>query len=158
MFLPIFNKWNYKFEKKNPFFLPESRSRDPQVACPKKHFFDDGLGYKSLVNEWFIEWLLLLCQEWLLRLLFPRMHLFSPGCSLLKWRTSTKCFHIGRVIQYAFTYIYIGVLGMKILIYLILNKLVRSCLLMSLRWHGDTLWYIFTDKYVMLTCIFNFWK
>lgn len=92
--------------KKNPFFLPESRSRDPQVACPKKHFFDDGLGYKSLVNEWFIEWLLLLCQEWLLRLLFPRMHLFSPGCSLLKWRTSTKCFHIGRVIQYAFTYLH----------------------------------------------------
>lgn len=47
--------------------------------------------------------------------------------------TSTKCFHIGREIQYAFTYIYIGVLGMKILIYLISNKLVRSCLLMSLR-------------------------
>lgn len=51
LFLPIFNKLNYKFEKKNPFFLPESRSRNPQVACPKKHFFNDGLGYKSSVNE-----------------------------------------------------------------------------------------------------------
>lgn len=145
-------------KKKIPSFFLSLEVETPRWHFQRNIFFNDGLGYKSSVIEWFIEWLLLLCQEWLLRLLFPRMHLFSPGCSLLKWRTSTKCFHIGRVIQYAFTYIYIGALGMKILIYLISNKLVRSCLLMSLRWHGDTLWYIFTDKYVMLTCIFNFWK